>query len=66
MVELLCDTGNGTDALLARFTREEFEALFAGHVKVLHALRERNPCGQQAGCRSISCCLQPPLPATAL
>lgn len=42
MVELLCDTGNGTDALLARFTREEFEALFAGHVKVLHALRERN------------------------
>ncbi|MBI9080357.1 MAG: FadR family transcriptional regulator [Pseudodesulfovibrio sp.] len=41
-VEQICSTDMSAHKLLSKIEREEREKIFAGHVKILHALRERN------------------------
>lgn len=42
IVERICTTDMSANALVFKLTRQEREMLFAYHVKILHALRERN------------------------
>ncbi len=42
-VEQICSTDFSSRTLLSKVGREERERIFAGHVKILHALRERDP-----------------------
>jgi GntR family transcriptional repressor for pyruvate dehydrogenase complex len=47
IVELVCTISMSANELVLKLTRQEREVLFAYHVKILHALRERD--GREAG-----------------